>query len=474
MRVSQYYKLGLEQPFLDFLDVPIDTDVPAFIDPTALKQMNSDWAHIAQSLMQSFFERVLEFIRNKEDQRAINHIAKLNEGNEFHLGLSKGESKGHGFGPDNAVKVWKAISSSRASQSGLLQDLEDTCLVIEGIGSDMISDAICNILRGPLIEYTQEMCRYYGIPMQPNIPSGPIWDGSQWTQRFTELPMTPKGKIILVPKIIARYNLSFRSDEYYRHYLLVEMQSEEIRRGSSLVHYLKDGTPRVTKTDLMDRYGSDKAAVERQTLTFPTILQAYKNDKLKHPILPLDHEDIAELTNAKNIDWDALITELKSISPGKAQAYAYEECVERIATAIFYPSLTYPSKQTPIHNGRKRIDITYTNEARRGFFFWVQQNYSAAKIFIECKNYENDPKNPEIDQLAGRFNPSRGKVGILIHRTCLDPNELATRCKDTAQDDRGFILTLTDDDLIELINERRSSEFPEYRILRDKFDKLIM
>ncbi|MFA6527283.1 MAG: hypothetical protein WCT20_02565, partial [Candidatus Babeliales bacterium] len=43
----------------------------------------------------------------------------------------------------------------------------DTCLLIHGIGTDMISDAICNIIRGPLISYTHDMCKYYDIPMEP-------------------------------------------------------------------------------------------------------------------------------------------------------------------------------------------------------------------------------------------------------------------------------------------------------------------
>lgn len=43
MRVSEYYTLGLTQPSLDFVDVRLDTDVPLFIDPTALNLLDTEW-----------------------------------------------------------------------------------------------------------------------------------------------------------------------------------------------------------------------------------------------------------------------------------------------------------------------------------------------------------------------------------------------------------------------------------------------
>jgi len=59
-----------------------------------------------------------------------------------------------------------------------------------------------------------------------------------------------------------------------------------------------------------------------------------------------------------------------------------------------YPSLCNPTKQHKIHGGRKRIDITYSNEAKNGFFAWLSQHYPSSLIFIECKNYTKDIANP--------------------------------------------------------------------------------
>jgi hypothetical protein len=223
MRFSEYFGLDRTQPYLDFLDIPLDTDLEVFLEPVSIKTLGSSWGNELSSLLQKFFETVLRLIKSGEHARAQVLLSSLNERNEFHLGYSSGKSRGHGFGKVSAKSVWGALTKSNAAITGLLQDLEDTALLLPGIGTDMISDAVCNILRGPMIKYTQDMCIYYGIPMTPDIASGPIWNPAEekWEEVLIELPMTHSGKVILVPKILVRLRLSYQSDEYYRHYILL-------------------------------------------------------------------------------------------------------------------------------------------------------------------------------------------------------------------------------------------------------------
>src|SRR5690606_18608709 len=144
-------------------------------DPSRIRSMETTWATECNSLLQHFFERLLEHIRNDEKAAGLRMLEGLSERNEFHLGFSKGQSQGSGIGKEFARDFWAALSKSRAGRTGLLKDLEDACLFIEGVGPDRISDAACNILRGPLIRYTQDMCQYYGIPVQRGVNSGPVW-----------------------------------------------------------------------------------------------------------------------------------------------------------------------------------------------------------------------------------------------------------------------------------------------------------
>jgi hypothetical protein len=477
MRVSQFYRLGRSQPFLDFVDVRLDTDLEVFVDPAAIRALRSTWGSECVSLLQHFFETVLTLIRAGRDAAAIALLAALNERNEFHLGFSAGRSQGRGLGDGSAKDVWNALTRSRAARSALLQDLEDTCLMIEGIGPDMISDAVCNIIRGPLIRYTQAMCSYYGIALTPQVDSGPIWNptNSAWERQLVPLPIAQHGKLLLVPKIIVQHRLSYEADEYYRHYLLPEMQREELRVNSGLVQVLKDGRRRVTKKSLMERYGANKLAIVDQTVRHPAVLTQYRQVKRSQPPRPLTHGDFAELERTDQPEWDRLLRELQQIPTGIDSADDYEKQVEKLLTSLFYPSLCNPVKQHQIHQGRKRVDITYVNAARGGFFAWVAQHYPAPHIFVECKNYGREVGNPDIDQLSGRFSPSRGQVGILICRRIADKALLAQRCRDTANDHRGFIIALDDDDIAELVEERRRGAHDEdFTVLRRLFTQLVM
>lgn len=467
MRVSEYYNLGRGQAHLDFVDIQLDTDLPFFVVPSTLRSLNSQWGHECASLVQDFFETVLNNIRNGDDAKAQRLLSSLNERNDFHLGYSRGKSRGHAFGSKSGKSVWEALSESKAAISGLLQDLEDTCLLIHGIGSDMVSDAVCNIIRGPLIRYTQDICGYYGIPLQSNVDSGPIWNPRRedWENDFVTLPIAGQyGPFVLVPKVIVRHRSNYRFEEYYRHHLLPVMQREEINAGSDLVFFLKNGAPKVTKKSLMAKYGADKLSVVNETIKRMEVFEEYKREKNRNVPLPLEHEELAVLEEADSPNWEEMYEKVVSVPVGRANASLYEDEIEKLLSSLFYPSLCSPTKQHDIHEGRKRIDISYVNEARVGFFAWLSQHYSCPFVFVECKNYGSEVGNPEIDQLSGRFSPSRGKVGILVCRGIANKELLFQRCVDTANDHRGYILPIDDEDLEQIIEHKLeqpdSHEFP--------------
>ncbi|WP_335950147.1 hypothetical protein [Acinetobacter bereziniae] len=482
MKISEIFNLGLTQAYLDFVDIDLDTDLEVFVDPVVLRDLESPWGRACASLVQQYFGTVLDYIKNGEHNNAKTLLSNLKEKNEFHIGFSKGKSRGTAFGEKSAELIWGELCQSKAAQTGLLRDLEDTCLLIHGIGRDMISDAVCNIIRPKLIEYTQDICRYYGIPLIHNINSGPIWNyqTKRWESTLVDLPLANGDIFLLIPKNIVRRRISYDYNEYYRHYILEEIRNEHIRQGSSLVYHLKSGEPRVNKTDLIDILGESKQSVIEQTEGREHIWNKYKDEKENSQNPPLSNEQIAEIQNSPEIDWDSAISELKAIPKGSNDADKYEKHIEKILTALFYPNLTYPQKQSQLHEGRKRVDIQYNNESKSGFFHWIGSHHPSSVIFIECKNYSNKIANPEIDQLSGRFSPRRGKVGFLIFRDSDNPSLLEKRCKDTAQDDRGYMIALSDNDIIQLIEDyRRASPYNagiernQYPILRKKFLQLI-
>jgi len=476
MRISELYNLNRNQDSLDFLDIPLDTDLLVFVDPLAIKSLKNSLGNESTYLLQSYFSEVLTSIKNGNHGRAKELLAFLSEKNEFHLGYSKGKSQGKGMASGTASRIWKSLTGSKAAKSGLLKDLEDTALMIHGIGPDMVSDAVCNIIREPLIKYTQEMCNYYGIPMKSQVESGPIWnpDKKIWQTKYVKLPCHHEfGKIILIPKILVRHQLSVSHDHYYKHYLIPYVQAEEARAGSSLAVTLK-GKKHVYKKALYKKYGANKDASVLLTADRQDVLDSYKKNAQKNVKPPLTDFELSDSESMAPEHIRQLLDDVKNTPLGKNSSHLYEERIEKLLSALFSGFLFYPRRESKIHEGRKRIDIDYTNEAKSGFFYWLSLHYAAPMIFVECKNYEKKVSNPELDQLSGRFSPSRGIVGLLVHRESDNKEELSKRCKDTASDSRGFIITIDDQELGDLAEEYiNENGRPKFELLRIKFNKLI-
>ncbi len=475
MRVTEHYGLPLTQSEIDFVDVDVTNDVELFVDPTALLTSHSDWAQAGVARIQSFFQIVLDHIRSGHDDEAKLLLAALNETNETHLGYSTGRSRGSGVGRGLAEAIWNALKDSRAVQSGLIQDLEDTALFIEKIRFDRISDLAVAIIREQLLEFTLRACQYYGIPLEHDISSGPIWDPHlrHWRTEYMDRPVVNGLPLLLVPKAIIRQRLAFNADEYYTHYILNFLIQDEYQRGGGLVRVLKNGQKRVFKKDVEAHYPPNgKRTNVEVTISHPEILDAYRENKIRHPVAPLDHESLDE--DGSQPDWNGLLRSILNIPPGRADADLYHRSVEALLSALFYPSLIDPVREFRIHDGRKRIDIRYVNDAQPGFFGWLAKHYPSSHIFVECKNYGAELANPEFDQLAGRFSPNRGRVGLLVHRGFGNKEQFMASCHDTAADDRGFILLVDDNDLGRLVEERSAGSDPtRFGLLYERFQYLI-
>jgi hypothetical protein len=475
MRVSSHYGLGRTQGTLDFVDVDIRGDVALFLDPRALRLLPTEWGEACVSLLQDFFGHVLRLLSEGRSPAAL--LGELHEPNEIRLGFSQGRAKGRALGPELARELAEALSRSQAIRTGLLSDLEDTILMIPNIGPDLISDITANVLREPLMDYTRDIAAEYTLDLTPGVHVGPIWNPHthSWEQRFDEILIADGRPLVLVPKAVVRKRMDFDADEYYDHYIIPQLQSAELDAASELVQLLKNGRTRVTKKDVVGKYGRNKLVSERVTLENPRILDDYRREKARRARPPLTHQGLADEEGSEPPDWDGLLAAVEAIDAGTEGATRYEFAIKDLLSALFYPALTYPRVQTPIHEGRKRIDITFTNMAQVGFFSWVKDNYGAPYVFIECKNYSGDPANPELDQLAGRFSSHRGRFGLLVCRRLADVELFRARCRDTAHDSRGFIVALDDHDLRQLVEAAKTGDpYAELPYLRARFDELVM
>lgn len=483
MRVSEYFNLGRSQPSLDFVDVDTEKDASVFIEPGAIRQLPDDWGAQCVDMLTSFFDSVLDAIRAGDHARIDDLVrGPLSEPDETHLGWSEGTSRGRGVGGKRADLIISSLEKSKAARTGLLQDLEDSALFIEQIGPDIISDITTNVCKGMLLAYTQSAAARHGIPLE-EVPSGPVWDPGrrEWESGFTQLPMTDTGRLLLVPKILVRYRQHLDRDEYYRRYLIPKLGEEEVMKPrSQLTQVLKSGEIRPSVSKLQARYPNRKEVLAEESSERPEIFQRYKEHRRKAGTDPMTHVEFTAEIGTERPDFDAMLRKVEEIPAGQEHATRYHLAVEELLTALFYPALTSPRIEYPIHEGRKRIDITYTNNARQGFFWWLGLHSIPCRyVAVECKNYQGDPANPEVDQLSSRFSPLRGQVGLLVCRTFKNRDLLMKRCRDTALDHRGYMLPVDDADLRKMVFEARSeftpvdARLPEFSLLKDRFDALV-
>lgn len=493
MRVSEYFGLNRSQPSLDFVDIDIENDTPVYIDPSAIKNLPGEWAEQSLEMLSTFFESVLNALKEGNQERLKELLIRLQEPNETHFGLSKGKSRGRGLGPELVQKICENLTASRAAQTGILQDLEDTALFIANIGKDIISDVTTNVIRGTLITYTQSVCAMYGIPLEDGVYSGLVWDSIRrdWVEDYTRLPVAGGKPLLLVPKIIVRYDLHLTKEDFFRRHLAPALQHEELDNpASKLIKTAKNGRKYVNKADIEEKYGGDKTIIANLTSERVGVFQSYKEERRKNPSPPLTHDQLSQATGTPQVDFAKLLSDVLAIPPGSSKARQYHDAVEALLTPLFHPSLTQPVIEHDLNEGRKRIDICYTNTARRGFFDWLTRNrFLCPYVFVECKNYASDLQNPELDQIYGRFSPVRGRVGIIVCRSFENKNRFMQRCRDVAHTQKSYILVLDDDDLYSLVEEVKQSRMPmadladsilvdrpepeEFRLLREQFRELV-
>lgn len=479
MRFSEFFGLKKSQAQLDFIDVNPDRDTRLFIDPYAIEIRDDELSSDLTYHIVSFFEDVLKSLSENPD-RAVELTGNLREPQETFLGMSKGQPQGRGWGALQSEQLLEALRNSRAFQTGLLQDVAESELFIDGIGPDKISDLTTNLIRGPLIKYTKQQCDLYGVPLTVGIAIAPIWDPDRriWVSEYQDLPVVDGRPVILVPKVIARRRVSLSSQEYYNTTILDHLKAEHLSANSGLVRVLtskkRRGERVVWKKDLKEAHPFSKEFLAEITRANPRLLEFYKQLKGAQGALSAQDFD-------PQMDEAALAISLKdrlaNIPSGKKAASEFQDCAASIFIFLFYPHLVSPKLEAPIHEGRKRIDIVFTNWSQSGFFFTAKTSPQtrARYVIIECKNYSDDLDNPEFDQLTGRFSPMRGQFGIISCREITNKASALKRCRDSAVDGRGVVVLLEDsdlNDLLDLVASKQRSGIS--RLMEDKFRNVIL
>jgi hypothetical protein len=449
---SEYFGLPYVQAEVDFVDVDLETDTPLYVCPYAIEIRTDSWSAQCGDLIRSFFAEVLTQLRAGNNTRVEHLLGHLHEPNETRLGQSSDHPRGRGVGANKSTLLGEALSNSRAYHTGLLTDVAETELFIYGVGRDTISDLTTNIIRGKLAEYTLEQCELHNVPVQDVRTIGPLWNPVRldWEAQTYRLPTHNERPILLVPKSSVRLQMSIDSQEFYNFHMIEFLQAEYLNAGGALVRSFKNGNQKVYKKDVKEIHPFIKDDLANFVRDHPEVLEQYK--EIAGSKGPMENWQL-DKEFREDLFAEILINRLQEIPGGTADANTYHNLAIGISTFLFYPDLTNPIKEYEQHEGRKRVDIVFTNAASDGFFhrrLSAPQTRSLS-VFFECKNYTREVDNPALDQLSGRFNVRRGHFGVLLCRNMDDRERILAGCRDTAVDGRGYMLPLEDSDLIQML-----------------------
>jgi hypothetical protein len=473
-RFSEHFGLKIMPEELDFLDIYANQDIQLFLDPYGITAMGTKWSQNCELHITGFFQYLVDSIKvgNKKAIKAL--LNALHEVDEVALGYSSSRPSGRGIGNIQAKDIQEAFETSQAAKSGDIKDIADCALMIPGINRDKISDITANILKKPLIEFTQQQCNNHGIPTK-RVPINNAFDyeSLSFTSFYTELPVINNMPKILLPIHSVRRDPQLSKDKYYRNFVLEFLRAEHEHAGDSLATVLRNGRIVVRIGELKRKFPISTDLLYEFSKQHPTILDKYKAE-LRRTSMTKDSPSLNPRKKILSSKDRAEI--LSNIKTGNDDANNFHKISFDNLIQILGVRVSNPDSEVKINSGRKRIDIVFNNADNAGFFNQLNQlhHIKCPKIFVECKNYGKEIGNPELDQLLGRFNDRRGHFGILLCRSISDSQLMIQRCKDIMHDGKGFIIVLEDSDIINLLTLKEQNERSIDDFFSKKLDELIM
>lgn len=120
-RLSNFFRLNLDQAQLDFVDVDTDQDARFYVDPYALELRSDEWCTGCSSKIRTYFMSLLDALRMNDQARVDHLVSHLTEPRETFLGVSEGRPQGRGIGPHQSHDITDALRQAEHSKRDCFQ-----------------------------------------------------------------------------------------------------------------------------------------------------------------------------------------------------------------------------------------------------------------------------------------------------------------------------------------------------------------
>jgi hypothetical protein len=299
MNISSYYKIGSQQPNLDFVDIRLNTDNLLFVDPRLIENSKDPLIKEMQKRIETFWAELIKRVRSKDVEKIYYLLLGLKEPHETRLGYAFSKAYGNCVAEKLKPKIVEAIQQNKAVRTGVLSHFADVELFIEDISSDRISDITTKIIKSVLIEYTQKQCKLHKIPMK-KVVQDDIFDhvNLKWLKKEVELPVYFDRPIIFVPKNIVRLENSANKNVacFYRyairHFIVHDKEMLEDVSATG-----KEG--KILLRDVKAKHPISKESLTNWGIKYGKLLVDYKTDHLNEKLRPLTDEELMEIVYDK-------------------------------------------------------------------------------------------------------------------------------------------------------------------------------
>lgn len=241
--ISKHYGISGTLPFVD---VDIEADNFLFLDPHAIRLARAPhpFARDAIDCADTFLHEVTDCVikgtpgHMRRGETLLQHFV---EPWETRLGMSETGFSGHGGAAGIGTLIWDTLNDNVAAlvRVGVLKQLEDLPLFVEGVDRDITSDITTRIVFGPLGRFTESMIARY-----PEFTAGAhivrtyrrqIWNPvvREWDEEDFTLPVVDGKPLLLVPAGWARPTLLMSAGRFYETSVLSYAQLESAVRAKS-------------------------------------------------------------------------------------------------------------------------------------------------------------------------------------------------------------------------------------------------
>lgn len=154
------------------LDPILGIDTRLFIDPLLVKNTKIPEFKNASDKIETYFESILRLLKasNVENDLFWNKALKIFKSSEINglsIGYGKDNEGGGGIGKIKKIEIFRNLKKILEAGTDDPSIFELIGGFQDGIGPDLISDLISNILIENLIAYTQRICSTFEIKLVP-------------------------------------------------------------------------------------------------------------------------------------------------------------------------------------------------------------------------------------------------------------------------------------------------------------------